>query len=323
MPPPTTLVLSQILTSTLSTDSSVAELLRRQATFLEDDTLPVALKERGDAIFHHALFTETPNAIHAGGSVVEVLRRTIIAVGGLYLGEKRGMQDEGTRPEGTIMHTAHKRTREADDKNSVADLSVQPKRKRTQKDSDSDPESDSNSLRLRDGESKPTREVIAIQPGRRVIVPKGPSARKASRYTSTVSAAGAAKPASVHTNPNASMTESPFIDYLAPSTAPATHHTRLITAQFNSIYGTRGPSASHRPQTLAKPHTKRGALESLHPAPTKPKSLVVILSIPNLGDVVKALDVKQMDTGKQMKRRKATKNEGSTREFIGNSDADE
>jgi hypothetical protein len=89
MPHPTILVLSQILTSTLSTDPSVAELLRRQATFLEDDTLPADLKERGAANFHHALFTETPNAIRAGDKVVEVLRRTIIAVGSLYLGMER------------------------------------------------------------------------------------------------------------------------------------------------------------------------------------------------------------------------------------------
>jgi hypothetical protein len=84
LPPPTNVVLAQILTSTLSTDSSVAELLRRQATFLEDDTLPVGFKERGTAIFHHALFTETPNMIRAEGEVVDVLRWTIIAVGDLY-----------------------------------------------------------------------------------------------------------------------------------------------------------------------------------------------------------------------------------------------
>jgi hypothetical protein len=178
MPHPTILVLSQILTSTVSTDSSVAEFLRRQATFLEDDTLPADLKERGAAIFHHALFTETPNAIRAGDTVVEVLRRTIIAVGGLYLGMERGMQDEGTRIEGTSMHTAHKQTREVDDKNGVAHLSVQPKRKRTQKDSDGDPESDSTSSHVRDAESKAIRKVIAIRPGRRVIVPRDPQSEK-------------------------------------------------------------------------------------------------------------------------------------------------
>jgi hypothetical protein len=247
MPPPTTVVLSQILTSTLSTDSSVAEFLRRQATFLEDDTLPADLKERGAAIFHHALFTETPDAIRAGDKVVEVLRRTIIAVGSLYLGMERGMQDEGTRIEETSMHTAHKQTREVDDTNGVAHLSVQPQRKRTQKDSDEDPESDSTSLHVHDAESKAIRKVIAIRPGRQVIVPKGPSVRKASRYISTVPAAGAAKPASVNKNLNPSATKSTSIVHLAPSAAPPAYHARRTTAQYTSIYGTRGPSASHRP----------------------------------------------------------------------------
>jgi hypothetical protein len=342
MPHPTILVLSQILTSTLSTDPSVAELLRRQATFLEDDTLPADLKERGAANFHHALFTETPNAIRAGDKVVEVLRRTIIAVGSLYLGMERGMQDEGTRIEGTSMHTAHKQTWGVDDKNGVADLSVQPKRKRTQKDSDGDPESDSTSLHVRDAESKTIRKVIAIRPGRQVIVPKGPSVRNASRYTSTVSAAGAAgtaKPASVHKNPNASTTKSPSIVHLAPSAAPPAYHARRTTAQYTSIYGTRGPSASHRPRTLPKPHAKRGALELpkftptfilarlkasiSSPAPTKPKSLMVVLSVPNLGDVVKALNVKDVDVGKKRKRGKMNKNEGLGRDLVGDYDAEE
>jgi hypothetical protein len=208
------------------------------------------------------------------------------------------------------------------------------------KDSDEDPESDSTSLHVRDAESKTIREVIAIQPGRQAIVPKGPSVRKASRYTSTVSAAGAAgtaKPASVHKKPNALATKSPSIDHLAPSAAPPAYHSRRTTAQSTSIYGTRGPSASHRPQTLLKPHAKRSALElpkstpafilarlkaRISPAPTKPKSLMVVLSVPNLGDVVKALNLKDVDMRKKRNRGRMTKNEGLGRDFVGDSDTD-
>jgi hypothetical protein len=49
---------------------------------------------------------------------------------------------------------------------------------------------------------------------------------------------------------------------------------------------------------------------------------VVVLSVPNLGDVVKALNVKDVDVGKKRNRERMTKNERLGRDFVGDSDAD-
>jgi hypothetical protein len=50
---------------------------------------------------------------------------------------------------------------------------------------------------------------------------------------------------------------------------------------------------------------------------------VVVLSVPNLGHVVKALNVKDVDVGKKRKRGKMTKNEGLGRDLMGDYDAEE
>jgi hypothetical protein len=50
---------------------------------------------------------------------------------------------------------------------------------------------------------------------------------------------------------------------------------------------------------------------------------VVVLSVPNLGDVVKALDVKDVDMGKKRKRGKMNKNEELGRDLVGDYDAEE
>jgi hypothetical protein len=121
MPPPITLVLAQLLTSTLSNDSSVAELLRRQVTFLEDTTLPAALQARGAAIFHHALFTETPNAIHAGEPVVEILRKTVVRAGELYLENERGPVVKSEGDDGVGVEQAAKHGGDEDEEEGVQD----------------------------------------------------------------------------------------------------------------------------------------------------------------------------------------------------------
>jgi hypothetical protein len=181
MPPPITLVLAQLLTSTLSNDSSVAELLRRQATFLEDTTLPAALQARGAAIFHHALFTETPNAIHTGESVVGILRKTIVSVGELYLENERGPVVKSERDDGVGVEVAAKegngvhdedgvRREEAarmgqakkDDGHTTEGTSARAGRKRTRDEQDSD------AFNARDAESQRTTDVITIRPNRQI-----------------------------------------------------------------------------------------------------------------------------------------------------------
>ncbi|KAH3909649.1 hypothetical protein HBH56_159290 [Parastagonospora nodorum] len=79
----------QIINSTLGDGASVAELLRRQATFLSDTELPTELRSRGLELFNTALFTDTPATSQARRSVVTVLRHTIEAIEALYIGSDR------------------------------------------------------------------------------------------------------------------------------------------------------------------------------------------------------------------------------------------
>jgi hypothetical protein len=192
MPPPITLVLAQVLTSTLSNDSSVAELLQRQATFLEDTTLPAALQARGAAIFHHALFTETPNAIHTGEPVVGILRKTIVSVGELYLGNDRGpvveseeaIQDvvsvEQATTEGDDVHGEEDVLEEEaagvghatkEDGRTAKGTSARAGRKRMRDEQDEDSsvdDPDNNDLSARHTDSETVTDAIAIRPTRQI-----------------------------------------------------------------------------------------------------------------------------------------------------------
>jgi hypothetical protein len=75
----------RILEGTLSNDISVAELLRRQKTFAADSELPPELQARGQSFFNTALYTDTPATLREGREVVAILRRTMEAIGSLYL----------------------------------------------------------------------------------------------------------------------------------------------------------------------------------------------------------------------------------------------
>jgi hypothetical protein len=74
---------------TLDDNASIAELLKRHEWFTKDTETPADLKSRGLEIFHTAIYTDTPSALQAGERVVIVLRRTIEALGALYLEEER------------------------------------------------------------------------------------------------------------------------------------------------------------------------------------------------------------------------------------------
>lgn len=79
-----------ILNSTMSDDTAVAELFKRQKHFAADKTLSDSVRLQGQAIFNTALFTDIPAAAIAGLTVVTILRQTIESIGALYLqNEKR------------------------------------------------------------------------------------------------------------------------------------------------------------------------------------------------------------------------------------------
>jgi hypothetical protein len=79
----------KIRDGTLDDNASIAELLKRHEWFAKDTETPADLKSRGLEIFHAAIYTDTPSALQAGDCVVIVLRRTIEALGALYLEEER------------------------------------------------------------------------------------------------------------------------------------------------------------------------------------------------------------------------------------------
>jgi hypothetical protein len=93
-------VAARMANGTLSNDTSVGELLRREATFLAKSDLPAPLYERGKDIFHNALYTECPTAFHAKQRILPILLNTLEAIEGLYEEHKQGqvtgdVQDSG------------------------------------------------------------------------------------------------------------------------------------------------------------------------------------------------------------------------------------
>jgi hypothetical protein len=85
IPPTIDDISKRILEGTLTNDISVAELLRRQKTFAADSELPPELQARGQSFFNTALYTDTPATLREGREVVAILRRTMEAIGSLYL----------------------------------------------------------------------------------------------------------------------------------------------------------------------------------------------------------------------------------------------
>jgi hypothetical protein len=356
MPPPITLVLAQLLTSTLSNDSSVAELLRRQTTFLEDTTLPAPLQARGAAIFHHALFTETPNAIHAGEPVVEILRKTIVGVGELYLENERGPVvksegGDGVSAEQPAKHggDGHEedgvRDGEAgrmgqamkDDECTAKETSARAGRKRTRDEQDgvgSVDDPDSDAFNARDAESQRTTDVIAIRPNRQIHdeisalvaanAAKTLPARIALEKKRSERAKSKASSCSTFSEPTA-----PFTDTVVqPPSNSSTSNTHPeggtpLTKPRPKRNTTPPPKrfGTHRERRIRAPPTF-SSLRTLPapPAIEQPKpSLIVVLSIPHLGAVVKALGSKE--AGKR-KRKKVKKSELSS-EFVRDEDEEE
>jgi hypothetical protein len=358
MPPPTTLVLAQLLTSTLSNDSSVAELLRRQATFLEDTTLPAALQARGAAIFHHALFTETPNAIHAGESVVEILRKTIVRIGELYLENERGpvVKSEGgdgvgvevAAKEGSGVHDEDGVRREEaarmgqakkDDRRTAEGTSARAGRKRTRDEQDEDSsvdDPDSNDFNAREAESQRATDIIAVRPNRQIH--DKISALVAANTTKTLPARIALEKKRSERAKSKASSSSTFSEPMAPFTDTAAQSTSASSTDNTNLEGSTPLTKSRSKRNTSPPpkrfgtHRKRRvrapptflsrALPTLPapPAIEQPKpSLIVVLSIPHLGAVVKTLGSKEPA---KKKRKKVKKSELSS-EFIRDEDEEE
>jgi hypothetical protein len=355
MPPPTTLVLAQLLTSILSNDSSVAELLRRQATFLEDTTLPAPLQARGAAIFHHALFTETPNAIHAGEPVVEILRKTIVGVGELYLENERGPVVKSERDDGVGVEQAAKHSGDGhgeegvrggeaarmgqatkDDGRTAKETSAQAGRKRTRDEQDEDSsvdDPDSDAFNARDAESQRATDVIAIRQNRQIHdkisalvaanAAKTLPARIALEKKRSERAKSKASPPSTLSEPMV-----PFTDTVAqPPSNSSTSNTHPesgtpLTKPRSKRNTTPPPKrfGTHRERRIRAPPTF-SSLPTLFapPAIEQPKpSLIIILSIPHLGAVVRTLGSKEPA---KKKRKKVKKSELSS-EFVRDEDED-
>jgi hypothetical protein len=312
MPAPTTLVLAQILTSTLSTDSSVAELLRRQANFLEDHTLSADLKERGAVLFHHALFTETPDAIRAGGKLVDVLRRTIIAVGDLYLrADSTALSEVAHEVRGAERDT-HMPGPMLKESQPSASKTLPAAHKHTLEKDEDNPEAPDLTKR----HSKPDK-------GTAVHSTRQDTTMRAKRTSYGASAVNRRKmgPTSIKPNfrkPLFSPTKTTAQDtqYKRPeieALGPKKYRTPL---SIPSVSNSPLPPTTSTPPSTSPPSTLT----------TQQKSLIVVLNIPNLRDVVNALHEKEKEqdvgVGKKRKRGKGkwTKNTKLSREFLGVSD---
>jgi hypothetical protein len=352
MPPPTTLVLAQLLTSTLSNDSSVAELLRRQATFLEDTTLPAPLQARGAAIFHHALFTETPNAIHAGELVVSILRKTVVRAGELYLENERGPVvksegDDGVSVDQAARHggdedeeegvqdgeAARMRRAMKDDGRTAKETSARAGRKRTRKEEEEDSSVDDSDGDDFNAESQRATDVIAIRQNRQIHdkisalvaanAAKTLPARIALEKKRSERAKSKASPPSTLSEPMV-----PFTDTVAqPPSNSSTSNTHPesgtpLTKPRSKRNTTPPPKrfGTHRERRIRAPPTF-SSLPTLFapPAIEQPKpSLIIILSIPHLGAVVRTLGSKEPA---KKKRKKVKKSELSS-EFVRDEDED-
>jgi hypothetical protein len=357
MPPPTTLVLAQILTSMLSNDSSVAELLRRQATFLEDTTLPAPLQARGAAIFHHALFTETPNAIPAGKPVIEILRKTVVRAGELYLENERGPVvksegDDGVGVEQAAKHGGDEDEEEGvqdgeaarmgqamkDDRCTAKETSARAGRKRMRKEEEEDSNVDDPDGDDFNAESQRATEVIAIRPNRQIH--DKISALVAANAAKTLPARIAlekkrSERARLKVSSTSTRSESmaPFTDTAAQSTSTSsTSNTHpegdIPLAKPRSKRNTTPPPkrfGTHRKRRVRAPPTFSSlrALPfppHLTPEVEQPKpSLIVVLSIPHLGAVVKALG----SNGPEKKKRKKVKKSELSSEFVRDEDDDD
>ncbi|KAH7069144.1 hypothetical protein BKA63DRAFT_556467 [Paraphoma chrysanthemicola] len=79
----------KIRDGTLDDDASMAELWQRYNFFVNDAEAPARVKAQGLAIFRAALFTDAPAASQVSERAVVLLKRTLEAIGGLYLAEER------------------------------------------------------------------------------------------------------------------------------------------------------------------------------------------------------------------------------------------
>jgi hypothetical protein len=77
-------VAARMANESLSNDTSVGELLRREATFLERNDLPADLYARGKEISHNALYTKCPTAFRAKERILPILLSTLEAIEELY-----------------------------------------------------------------------------------------------------------------------------------------------------------------------------------------------------------------------------------------------
>ncbi|KAH7088762.1 hypothetical protein FB567DRAFT_627335 [Paraphoma chrysanthemicola] len=79
----------KIRDATLDDDVSMAELWQRYNFFINDAEAPARIRAQGLAIFRAVLFTEPQPASQVSERAVVLLRRTLEAIGGLYLAEER------------------------------------------------------------------------------------------------------------------------------------------------------------------------------------------------------------------------------------------
>lgn len=119
----------EILDGTLSNDASVAELLRQQESFDPDNELSPDLQARGRGLFNTALFTDTPAALKEGKAVVTVLRRTIEAIGTLYLEHNRrqAIDHESNNSGGKATDSIEVETEPTEQNATAATNSAQPR----------------------------------------------------------------------------------------------------------------------------------------------------------------------------------------------------
>lgn len=82
-------IAAAIISGDLSDDASVSELVQRHGHFAGDATVDEDLRLQGQAIFSTAILTDVPAAKEIAQPVVAILRKTMEAIGALYLENER------------------------------------------------------------------------------------------------------------------------------------------------------------------------------------------------------------------------------------------